>query len=290
MNKQDVTKLFKTAQKFVSRRSPEILTGLGIAGMCTTVVLAVKATPKAMELIEEEKLSKLSKTPSDGKQSVVYDLDKPLSPIETIKVAWKPYIPAALTGIASISCIIGASSVNARRNAALYSAYKLSETALSEYKDKVAETVGDKKVKEIKQKIAEDKVDKIVPASKEKEDDGQGKTKVIISEDGDAWFIDPYSNTPFRSNKNKIDAAAIKVSRNFIDDIFVSLSDFYDALDVPEIQHTATSDDLGWSADDVKLIEVDYSDAVVRDGRAYVVMDFLVRPHYGYDDKNRYYG
>ena len=52
MDKQKVTQFFKGIQKAVTKKSPEILTGIGIAGMITTTVLAVKATPKALELIE----------------------------------------------------------------------------------------------------------------------------------------------------------------------------------------------------------------------------------------------
>ena len=105
MDKTNVTKYFKMAKRFVSKRSPEILTGIGIAGMVTTTVLAVKATPKALELIEEEKraqnralLDEAEKTDSDNAAHV-----SRLKPIETVKVAWKPYIPAMLTGMASIA-------------------------------------------------------------------------------------------------------------------------------------------------------------------------------------------
>lgn len=40
------------------KNSPAILTGLGIAGGITTTVLAVKATPKALKLIEEAEKEK----------------------------------------------------------------------------------------------------------------------------------------------------------------------------------------------------------------------------------------
>ena len=144
MKKGSITQIIKSAKKVVTQRSPEILTGLGIAGMITTTVLAVKATPKAIRLIEQAE-----------------DREKAeLRPIDKVKVAWKPYIPAALTGVASVGCLIGASSVNARRNAALATAYQLSTTALSEYKEKVVETIGEKKEQQIREKIAQDKVDK----------------------------------------------------------------------------------------------------------------------------------
>ena len=51
----NVTKVLKTVAIFGKKHMPEILTGIGIAGMVTTTVLAVKATPKALELIEEKK-------------------------------------------------------------------------------------------------------------------------------------------------------------------------------------------------------------------------------------------
>ena len=284
MDKTNVTKYFKMAKRFVSKRSPEILTGIGIAGMVTTTVLAVKATPKALELIEEEKraqnralLDEAEKTGNDVAAQV-----SRLKPIETVKVAWKPYIPAMLTGMASIACLIGAQSVSARRHAALYSAYKLSETALTEYKDKVVETIGEKKEKQIKQKIAEDKVDKAI------EDIKENKTKVVVSEDGDTWFVDAFSQMPFKSTVNKIDKAINELNRDMV--VYApsgaSLSDFYDKLDLP---HTGYSDQVGWTLDDGP-IEKDISDAIVKDGKAYIVLDFMVRPQYDFNDANRYYG
>ena len=141
--KLNVSKLCKDAKVMVSKRSPEILTGLGIAGMITTTVLAVKATPKAMKLLEEAKKDIFDNLdPEDIPENNTDYTDISLKPIEVVKVAWKPYISAAITGIASISCIIGASSVHAKRNAAIAAAYNLSQTALTEYKEKVVETIG----------------------------------------------------------------------------------------------------------------------------------------------------
>ena len=111
MNKQNLSKFFKSVKSNVSKHSPEILTGIGIAGMISTTILAVKATPRALDLIAKAEDEKFD----NGHGSK-------LTNIEVVKVAWKPYIPATITGTVSIACLIGASSVNARRNAALYSA------------------------------------------------------------------------------------------------------------------------------------------------------------------------
>lgn len=281
MNKPNVNKYIKMATRMVKKRSPEILTGFGIAGMITTTVLAVKATPKALELLSEAERKNISKQIDDGVPGE--DVKNGLPPVEVVKVAWKPYIPAVLLGTASAACLIGANSVHARRHAALYSAYKLSETALTEYKDKVKEIVPEKKVKEIKQKLADDKVDKVAKKDSENKD---SKPRVIVSNDGDTWFVDPFTNEPFLSTTAKVDAAINKVNRQMMDEMFASLSDLYDELG---IDHTVNSDDIGWCIDD-GLIESDFSDAVVRNGKAYVVMDFLKRPEYGFDDKSKYYG
>ena len=107
MNKQTISKFFKDTQLVLSKHSPDILLGVGIAGMVGTVVLAVAATPKAIKLIEKKK-----------------ELDEVdnLTPMETVKTTWKCYIPAAVTCAASIACLIGASSVHLKRNAALATA------------------------------------------------------------------------------------------------------------------------------------------------------------------------
>src|SRR5690554_2632065 len=104
MNKPNLSKIAKSIRTAMKKHSPEILTGIGIAGMVTTTVMAVRATPKAMVLIEE----RYRDEPDERPRWKTY-----------IKGAWTCYIPAAVTGGLSIACLVGASSVNVRRNAAL---------------------------------------------------------------------------------------------------------------------------------------------------------------------------
>lgn len=121
------------------KHSPEILVGLGIAGAASSVIFAIKATPKAMILLEEKR-QELGVEKLEAK--------------EIIKTAAPVYIPTAVSFGVSVACIIGASSVNARRNAALTAAYTLSESTLRTYRDKVLETVGEDKEREIRQAAA----------------------------------------------------------------------------------------------------------------------------------------
>ena len=54
MVKFNAKQIVKSLQVTMAKHSPEILTGIGIAGMVATTVLAVRATPKALALLEEK--------------------------------------------------------------------------------------------------------------------------------------------------------------------------------------------------------------------------------------------
>lgn len=223
MNKQALSKIARDVRLSVSKRSPEILMGIGIAGMITTTVLAVKATPKAIQLMDEKKDE--------------LEVDA-LAPVDVIKSTWKCYIPAAVTGAVSVGCLIGSNSVNSKRNAALATAYKLSETAFAEYRSKVVETIGEKKEKVVKDKISEDKI-KENPVS---------KTEVIITGKGQTLFFEPLSSRYFYSNLDLIQRAENKLNKEIIHDPFDdgrTVNDFYEEIGLPT---TATGDNLGWKA------------------------------------------
>ena len=274
MNKPNVTKYFKMVQRFAKKRSPEILTGIGIAGMVTTAVLAVKATPKALELIEEEKdrqNDELFKAAEECGEEEYAEVTK-LKPIEVVKVAWKPYVPAVLLGAGSIACLIGANSVHARRQAALYSAYKLSETALTEYKEKVVETVGEKKEKAIRDKVAKEKV----------EQNPVSKTEVFMTGRGESLFYDPISDRYFMSDMETIRKIVndLNYAMSCGSEMYVSLSQLYDELD---LKHTRISDEIGWNISD-GLIEPDFSTQLADDGRPCIVLDWLRVPSYNFDN------
>lgn len=278
MDKQSVSRFVKGVGNWTSKRSPEILTGLGIAGMITTTVLAVKATPKALKLIEEEKERKSDELHRERyKELEKYTVeefleDAKLTPLEVVKAAWKPYIPAIVTGTVSVACLIGASSVSLRRNAALATAYKLSETALNEFKDKAVEVVGEKKVKEIKEGIAEDKIKKNPVSSSE----------VIITEKGNTLCCEAVSGRYFRSDMEKIRKAVNDLNRRMTFENYVSLTDFYNEIG---LQPNKYSDNIGWNIEK-GLIELDFSSHLADDGTPCIMVDYLVAPYYDFD---RYY-
>ena len=270
MKKPNLSKFIRDTQVLVAKKSPEILTGIGVAGFITTTVLAVKATPKALTLIEEEKRRQNRKIVDDAEKNGYEGGNRieKLTPIETVKVAWKPYIPVVIIGIASAACIVGASSVNAKRTAALATAYKLSETALTEYKDKVVETIGEKKEQLVRNKIDKDHIDK----------DPVSKKEVIITKAGETLCYDSLSGRYFKSDIEEIRSAVNELNSRLIDEMYVSLNDFYDELD---LAHTAIGYEIGWNIDDRK-IQVNYGSQIAEDGTPCLVISYDVAPRYNY--------
>ncbi len=260
---KNISSIAKSVQKTLAKYSPEILTGLGVAGMVTTTILAVKATPKAIKLIEEETEKKKDKQHS--KQFTVS-----LTPVETVKVAWKPYIPAALSGTVAICCVVGASATNHKRNAVLATAYSLSEKALFDYRDKVVETVGEKKEQLIRDKVAQEKVSKI----KSEERD------VVITGKGDMLCLDTVSGQLFRSDIDKIRQAEKALNKRLVTENYISLNEFYYELG---LRQSKLGNELGWNIED-GWIDLSLSSALTDDQSPCLVIDYLVGPRYSYQE------
>ena len=255
-----IADIVKSTKGYMKKHSPEILTGIGVTGMITTTVLAVKATPKAMELIEYKK-DELSKEYGMRVEELSYK--------EIVMVAWKPYIPAVLTGIASISCIIGASAVNAKRNAALATAYSISERALVRYRDKVIDTIGEKKEKEIREKVSQDQVDKN-PVS---------QSQVFITQKGNTLCRDEISGRYFRSDLDHIRKSVNELNRDMTFQDYISLDEFYSKLGLEPTKNSAY---LGWNLQD-GLIELHFDTCLAENDEPCIVIDYNIAPKYDFD-------
>ena len=118
-------------KNFCDQNGMNILTGLGVVGVATTAVLAAKATPKALELLQEK----------DEYKQEAYG--EPLTKFEKVLAMAPAYIPAVLTGLATVSCIVGMNRVSYTKQASLISAYTYLNSSYEEYRRKVKEVFGE---------------------------------------------------------------------------------------------------------------------------------------------------
>lgn len=270
MNKPNLAKLSRNIMRVIDKNSPHILTGIGISLGVSTVVLAVKSTPKALRLIDEEidrKNHEIAlKAKEEGRKCHVQV--NGLKPMEVVKATWKCYIPAAITGTLSVACLIGANTVHSRRAAALATACKLSETALNEYKEKVIETIGEKKEEAIRDEINKDKLE-ANPVS---------KSEVIITEKGNTLCYDSISGRYFKSDIDKIKSARNELNKRMLSEMYISLTEFYLELG---LSPTSVSDQLGWDLDQ-GYIEIDFGSQIAEDGTPCIVLNYPLAPKYVY--------
>lgn len=256
--------------EFANRHSPALLTGLGIAGFITAVVLAVKATPAAEDLItmaEDEK-------------------EDSLTPIETVKAGWKPYIPAMITIVASTGCVLGAAKIQNDRYAELTTAYAISQAIVKRYQEKTAEIAGEEKAKKI-----DDEVNHEIACSKPIQDSVSKLPPSSIP--GMHPFSDTLSLQSFYASVQMLKSAEAELNRRMFtgQEPYITVSDLYDELNYqgiyPPLKHTALSAEYGWYADKGG-IEFDICDGIPlehsnwNDGTPCYVMSFKKhrRPEY----------
>ena len=256
MSKEGLKRTIKSAERVLTKYSPGILTGIGIAGMIGATFMAVKATPKALYLIETKK-----------KESEVEEL----TPVETIKTCWTCYIPATLTTVLSAACLIGASTVSAKRNAALATAYSISEAALREYQEKVVEVIGEKKEKAVRDAVAKDQIERD-PVTKSE--------VVIIDSNSNTLCYEPLSGRYFKSTIDKIKKAEIKLDRQMIQEMYVSLNDFYWEIG---LDGTDLGDKMGWNLSK-GYMDLSFSSQLADDGTPCAVIVYGIPPVYDYQN------
>ena len=198
------------AQLFLKAHSPTILTVIGSTGVVITAVLAVKGTPKALKLIEEAKMTK-------GDELTVG---------ETVQVAWKPYIPAAISCVSTILCIVGANYLNIQKQKNLMSAYMLLDNAFKEYRNRVSERYGEEVDEEFSHDLVRNQLEEM---------------EGIYTE---TLFFEFNSMRFFEANIHKVLQAECKAKIQFEECGHLTLNEYYSYLGIEPSPYGET---IGWS-------------------------------------------
>ena len=238
---------FKNVAKIIiegtKKHSPELLVALGVAGFVGTVIVAVKTTPKALDIIKSEERAKKA----------------PLTKKEVVKATWKCWVPVAVTGVAAIACVVGGTAQNCKIKAGLAAAYTASEQSMKLYREKVIETIGEKKEKLVQDEVAKERI---------KRDPVQNR-EVIITPKGKTLCYEPLSGRYFESDIEHIRKAAEELNRRIRDEYYVDLNEWYSLLEIPQ---TDLGDIVGWNSDDYPL-DPRYSSQLAEDDRPCLVID-----------------
>lgn len=228
--------LTTSTARILKQNAPVILTAVGISGTITTAYLTGRASFTAAEIIRIEELE--AGIPEEFKERLR----------TRFKLVWRLYIPPVVTGTATIGCIIAATRVESRRSAAIAAAYSISEKAFSEYKEKVIETVGEKKEKAIRDEVVKDNIAKNPPA--------------LIYGSGTVLCCELFTGRYFMADMETVRRAQNDVNAMLLRNDEATLNDLYYILGLPTTDFSGYS---GWTSD--KLLELDFTTVLSEDNR-----------------------
>lgn len=263
-----ISNVAKAATKSVVDNSPAILTALGVAGLVSTTVFAVRATPKAVKLIEAERNFR-ARTEYPSQDDVPWIK---LSAMDIVKVAWKPFVPTVLMGVSTATCIIGSSAIHTKRNAAMIAAYTISESAYKQYKEQVIATVGEAKEQNIRDEVAKKQIIANPPSNSE----------VIITGGGTMLCYEALTGRYFESDVETLRRAENEINKVLIYDNYASLNDFYNKIG---LDATALGDEMGWRVEN--MLELQFSSTLTKDNRPALSIKYSLEPVRNYWKANR---
>lgn len=222
--------------EWIKRNASTILTCIGAGGMVATVILAVKATPRAIDKIQAAQIDKGEEILCGNREEVViqakdgsYELPK-LTIIETAQTCWKDYISTAAVGIGSLACIFGANILNHRQQAALMSAYVMLDSAFQSYRGKANDIFGKG-------------ADAVVMREVEREQEYRRDDDVPPWDVVQTFYLEGYPRF-FERTMEQVKDAEYHINRNLSLRGEVTFNEFLGFLDLEKV---AGGDKIGWN-------------------------------------------
>lgn len=207
----------------LTENSPTILTVFGCMGLVTTVGLAIKATINATRIVDEHK-EEIDKMPQ-----------KHYKAAEAVRLTWKCYVPVVFAGGTSLGCIIGANSINLKRNAALMATYVATEDKLKGYENRILGTRAEKK----------------------QIDDGTTEEKAgrpFVVNGNKCMCKDGFSGRFFETSLSQVQKAQTALSQMITYEFRVTVNELYDELGLDRID---AGDAFGWDLEHGDEVDID---------------------------------
>ena len=231
------------------------LTALASAGVIFTAALTAVATTKAEKILAEK---------------------KPKTKAEKVKAVVPVYIPAVVTGAATIASIIALKAVTKKEAIALAAAGAAIGRQFNQYKGAVKDIFGEEGHQKVVDHVVEKANQEIIIRSygildSSTLDFGKPEVEVVHT------FYDPFSERYFESTLDRVLQAEYHLNHNFIIGDGVTLSDFYEFLG---LSPTEASKVIGWSQyydQEIYWIDFDHHIQSTDDGDIYVI-DYVFEP------------
>ena len=237
-------------KKFFELKSPVILTGIGVAGVIVTAVASGKATLEARERID------VADVMAEARGETLTKADK-------FKRVWTAYIPTVVSAAASITCILGAHSINVRRQAAMVVLYQVAERGFDEYREQVLQQIGENEERKIRDRVAE----------KQAKDTPLKSAEIYVTGTGSSLFFDSLSGRYFESDMERIRRAENDMNYLILHEMYGTLNQFYGKIG---LSGTEMGEDVGWDTE--RRLDILYTTMISDDNRPCMVINYRTKP------------
>lgn len=216
----NIKNAYESVQKFMGRRGPGVLTGIGIALMGVAIW-------QAYERSEDIRTAAREKRQAGGNK------------IEVAVAGAKKAGPVIVAAAGGTACLVAAQKLNMDKIATLTATASAAMDARDILEKKLEETVGAEKATEIRKAMNQEVGKTIVESN---------GTKAVATGHGNVLFIEPYSGVSWRSSVNYVtrqldDAAAKK----FKAQDGLTLYELLYLQDIPAGKIPDVCSNIGWS-------------------------------------------
>lgn len=241
----------------------------GVVGVCATTAAAIKATPLAIDLIEEDKKKKE---------------DDSYTKIDAFKASWKCYIPTGILGMLTISTIVANHIVTAKERKAVVAAYLALNESYKKYVEGSKQVFGEDAKQKIEAEIAKETFvyspnHSLLSYSCTYDSDNDHEESML--------FYDSYSQRYFETTLARVINAEYHINRNLMLGGFASMNSYFEFLGIEKI---AEGDEVGWCQEDLcenDLYWLDFDNAMteLEDGLECCVISYPVDPALSISDE-----
>jgi hypothetical protein len=243
-------------KQIITRESPVIFSVLGIVGFVSATVMAVRATPIALDIIEEYQ-------EPDGGTDWEVRIDK-------AKILFPIYGPAIGTTLISAGMIMASLQLSNYRREAVTSMFTASQLYLHKLHSRMVDEMGTKKAEEVQAKAAGPTSSELAPTH------FVGDDKVLC--------YDSYTGRYFETKKvEALHQAVIKLNDELFRSMFVSINDFYYELGLDSVEYGS---EIGWYVED-GAVEIRLDPILTDEYRQCIIVKFTASPRHA---KNGYRG
>lgn len=220
-----LSKFMRQVAKGVDDNADILLTGAALLGLITTVVLVIKETPAAMDILDESnesinRIDTMERAHDISPEDAAYRRKE--IKIDTAKKLAINYAPAGVSVLLTGGCMVGSTGYSRSKTATLTGLLNASNLAFTEYRDHVREAIGEKKETAIHDIVRREHIEsKDPPIQKDVYDTGDGNVMCYL----ETYPGDPSTGIYFLSSPEAVHKAINDANAEGIESGYVSMAD-----------------------------------------------------------------